>query len=103
MTGLELSNYFPAMEAELRSNLLTLGKVYCEAADRSPKTIGMRVARDGRFFDRLEAEKAFTVKTYDTALQWFSDNWPEGLDWPSGIERPAPRPFPVDEIAEVAQ
>lgn len=88
------------MEAELRSNLLTLGRLYCEAADRSPKTIGMRVAKDGRFFDRLEAEKAFTVKTYDTALQWFSDNWPVGVDWPVEVPRPERATASANEAAE---
>ncbi len=24
-------------------------------------------------------------------FQWFSDNWPVDLDWPSDIERPEPR------------
>ena len=25
-------------------------------------------------------------------MQWFSDNWPHGLDWPSDIPRPDPAP-----------
>ncbi len=40
-------------------------------------TIGMRVARDARFFDRLANGKGFTVKTYDAVVRWFSANWPD--------------------------
>lgn len=30
-----------------------------------------------------------TTGTFERAMQWFSDHWPEGMEWPDGIARPA--------------
>ncbi|WP_425152873.1 hypothetical protein [Candidatus Palauibacter sp.] len=31
-----------------------------------------------------------TVRTVHRVVQWLSDNWPEGLEWPADIPRPEP-------------
>ena len=33
---------------------------------------------------------AITTRRSDRILQWFSDNWPPGLEWPAATPRPAP-------------
>lgn len=76
------------MEAELKSNLLAVGALFASATGLAPSTVGMRVARDARFFDRLNDGKGFTVKTYDSVLCWFSENWPQGIAWPVDVPRP---------------
>ncbi len=89
------------MEIELNANLQTLAHAYAAASGLAISTIGMRAARDARFFDRLADGKGFTVKTYDTVMRWFLSNWPENVAWPDGIPRPlasaenSPPPFPA--------
>ncbi|MDM9619099.1 hypothetical protein [Rhizobium sp. S96] len=28
--------------------------------------------------------------TFERAMQWFSDNWPDDVAWPDDVSRPAP-------------
>lgn len=76
------------MEAELKANLIAVGAQFVSLTGLAQSTVGMRAARDARFFDRLNDGKGFTVKTYDSVLAWFSDHWPEGAQWPSEVPRP---------------
>jgi len=68
--------------------LLILAQTYGAHARRSEATISNQVTSNARLFDRLRAGKGCTVSTYNTALRWFADNWPEDLEWPSDIPRP---------------
>jgi hypothetical protein len=76
------------MESELKDNLRTVGGLFCSKTKLAPSTVWARAAKDARFLSRVESGKGFTVKTYDTAIRWFSDNWPADMDWPVGVERP---------------
>ncbi|WP_414146115.1 hypothetical protein [Acetobacter indonesiensis] len=33
---------------------------------------------------------SITIKSFERAMTWFSDNWPENQPWPDAIERPTP-------------
>ncbi|MGR3480675.1 hypothetical protein [Salipiger marinus] len=62
------------------------------AADRnwSVNTTSLRAAGKGTYVSDLKAGRVgMTVHRRDRILQWFSDNWPEDLEWPSDIPRPA--------------
>ncbi|MDE2905532.1 MAG: hypothetical protein OXQ28_05545 [Acidobacteriota bacterium] len=37
------------------------------------------------------AEGRVTIATAQRVTQWLSDHWPDDLDWPTDIPRPAPR------------
>lgn len=78
------------METELRDNLLELATRYAEAVGAELSTISQRALGDWRFFRRLqESETAsFTVRKYDTAVAWFAQRWPEGVEWPERVARP---------------
>ena len=76
------------MEEELKIILSTVGAAYAVHTKLAASTIWARAAKDARFLDRIESGQGFTVKTYDRAMQWFSDNWPEDAEWPAGVERP---------------
>lgn len=88
MTLLDISNILTGMEAELKAHILILAERFGAATGLAPATVAMRVARDARFFDRLNDGKGFTVKTYDNVLGWFSDHWPATAKWPSDVPRP---------------
>jgi hypothetical protein len=76
------------METELRSNLMLCAASYAEARKVSLSTLGRLAAGDWRFF-REDGGKTFTARKYDEVMIWFSEQWPEGLDWPTNVPRPA--------------
>ena len=79
------------MEAELRTNLLTLATAYASAMGMEMSTVAQRALGDWRFFQRLEEKDtaSFTIRKYDAAVGWFSSHWPEGVEWPSELAAPA--------------
>lgn len=79
------------MEQTLRSNLFAVAELYASANSMTLHNVAAVAARDYGFFSRLRrSEKAFTVRKYDQVMQWFSDHWPVRVEWPKGVERPAP-------------
>ncbi len=76
------------METVLRANLAALLAEYSLRAEATAAMVGRQALNDNTFFTRLGAGANFTVRTYDRLVQWFSDRWPEGLEWPRDIERP---------------
>ncbi len=51
-------------------------------------TIGTYAVNDGKIFTRWGHGGSCTLPTSERFLQWFSDNWPDDLGWPSDIPRP---------------
>lgn len=78
------------MEHELRNHLRQCAEAYAAARSLEIVTVARLAAKDWRFFDRLDDDKTFTIRKYDSVIQWFSANWPENTAWPSDIPRPAP-------------
>lgn len=77
------------METELRSNLMVCASAYAASRKLSLTTLGRLAAGDWRFFDRVtEGSTTFTARKYDEVIRWFSDNWPEGVEWPADVQRP---------------
>jgi hypothetical protein len=60
--------------------------------------VSFLVRGDGSFFKRLKDGSTCTLKTFRKSIQWFSDHWPEDLEWPEGI----PRPSKSEQKREVA-
>lgn len=77
------------MEAELVRHLLTLVQLFGERKGLAESTIGRHCVADGAFFPRLRAGSSLSVRKYDSIVLWFSENWPQGSDWPADIKRPA--------------
>lgn len=77
------------MEQELKSNLRRCAEIYAGVREISIPTLGRLAAGDWRFFERVEDdEKTFTARKYDEVIGWFSENWPDEVDWPSDVSRP---------------
>ena len=72
--------------------------MFAEHLGLSLSTVGRKAANHGAFFIRLESGRTITEARKDRVFQWFSDHWPEGLDWPPGI----PRPEPSSDLEEAA-
>jgi hypothetical protein len=85
---LDASNYLGRMEDELKANLRSVYDAFAAASKLKASTTWARAVGDARFMDRVSGGSTFTVKTYDNALRWFSENWPETAVWPAGVVRP---------------
>lgn len=53
-------------------------------------TVAVYAVNDGKFFDRIKAGGSCTLRTADRLTRYLSDNWPDDLEWPHDIPRPAP-------------
>jgi hypothetical protein len=63
---------------------------YGEARKLSAGRVSTLAFGDGTKLPHIFAGNAdLTTARYERTMQWFSDNWPEGAEWPSQIERPA--------------
>jgi len=79
------------------SDLITLAETLGSFLGKSEATISNYCAGHARFFSRLRDGKGCTVATFHAVSQWFSDQWPEDLEWPAEI--PRPRPSSPEEAA----
>lgn len=69
-------------------NIVTLSRIYADAHGISLKTVSSRVFSDQKKIAAIENGKDITIGRFNDALLWFSEKWPEGVDWPQGIPRP---------------
>lgn len=78
-------------------SLLMLARRYAEAEKLDLSTVSWRALGDTKKLAALESGRDIQVKRCDAAVQWFSDHWPAGTEWPRQIHRPRRRP--VKEVA----
>lgn len=77
------------MEEILRGHLKALALAYSSATGISLRAIGSRAMNYSYFFERVDNDKvSLTLRTYDKVVNWFSANWPDGIEWPAGVQRP---------------
>lgn len=72
-------------------HLLTLATIHAETINRSKFTIAYKAGINPQLFERISCGQDCTVRTYAKTMQWFSDHWPPGVEWPATIQRPSPR------------
>ncbi|NTT86893.1 hypothetical protein [Tabrizicola fusiformis] len=74
---------------DTKSALLTLSEAMAAHQGVTHFAISMRLFGKGDFFKRLSRPGAdCRTKTAALALEWFNQNWPADLEWPSSISRP---------------
>ncbi|MDO9416998.1 hypothetical protein [Pararhizobium sp.] len=69
-------------------HLITVADEYGRIAKVEEKTVSSRVFADSKKLGAIRAGADITVGRYNTALGWFSENWPDGAKWPHGVQRP---------------
>ncbi len=77
---------------------VTVAAAYRAVNPVSESRLGQLAAGNPIFYTRLRDGGSCTIRLYGRVLQWFSDNWPEGAEWPLGV----PRPAPASEAKEAA-
>lgn len=72
-----------------KEELFSLAELLSSFTDLKLSTIGTYAANDGKTFARWARGGSCTLPTSERILQWFSDNWPDDLTWPTEIPRPS--------------
>ena len=60
------------LESTLRTNLTRLIRGYAKAAGLETSSVCNYAYGDSRLMEKVESGSAFTVKTYDKLVQWFT-------------------------------
>ena len=88
------------------ADLQILCGLYRNATGRSESRISDLACANPYLFKRLRANKGCTIATYNRVLTWFSNHWPEEVQWPGDIPRPQRAEVPnrpLDERAAANQ
>ena len=73
----------------MHSQLLAVFDGYRAATELSASRVSTILFGSGARIDALrEGRSDVGTRTWERAMQWFSDHWPEAADWPEGVERP---------------
>jgi hypothetical protein len=67
--------------------ILTLARAYASAEGVELSTVSWRVFGDTKKLRALDEGGDLHTRRASAALAWFGENWPDGADWPQGIER----------------
>lgn len=70
------------------AHLLALADEFERVESIEDKTLSFRVFGDSKKLSALRAEADITTGRFNSAIQWFADNWPSGAVWPKGVQRP---------------
>ncbi len=89
------------MITNIEAQLLGLCGRYSTHFDITHWRFSFLARGDGQFFRRLRGGKSCTIKTTRVVLLWFSDHWPEGLEWPSDIPHLVPSASSVSVSAQL--
>lgn len=68
-------------------SLLRVARRYAEIERVPLSTVSSRALNDGKKLAALECGADINVKRMERALEWFSNNWPDG-EWPEDVSRP---------------
>lgn len=82
---------------KMRDQILVVADFYAARCGVGRKRVSTIVMNRGSKLDDIAEGGDLTTGIFERAMAWFSDNWPEGLDWPAGVPRP------VRSVAEAAE
>lgn len=79
-------------------SLFSVVEGFCRAEGVPESTVSWRVFNDGKRLAQVRAGADIGVRRLERAMQWLSDNWPDGAEWPETVARPKPQV--IQEAAE---
>ncbi len=71
--------------------LLKLADIYIKETGLKDQTLSYRMFGDSKKLTALRGDADITTGRFNSALVWFSKEWPSKARWPREIERPAPQ------------
>lgn len=87
----------PASCLSLKGALLAVATAYSTATGLQMKTVSWKAFGDSnRLPTMFETDADITTGRFESSMQWFSENWPEDAEWPTGSY---PRPSVKGPVA----
>lgn len=81
----------------LREQLILVSDEFGRARGIGRQRVSTIVLNRGSTLDLLaQGRSDLNTGTFERAMIWFSENWPDGAEWPAGV----PRPILQTEAAE---
>ncbi len=80
-------------------HLIRLSADYAQATGVETTTVSWRLFGDSKKLGAIIEGADIQVRRLERAIQWLSDQWPPGTEWPAGVVRPPAR---SDEGTEAA-
>lgn len=74
----------------LISKIIIVADAFCAARSLSRARVSTLIFNDGKTLGRLAGGGDLQTASYERAMVWFSNHWPEGAEWPADVPRPAP-------------
>ena len=74
----------------LTEQLIKTADRYCELARLSRSRVSTLIFGDGMRLEGIATGKDLNTRSFERAMAWFSDRWPEQAIWPEGVIRPEP-------------
>ena len=68
--------------------LVKLAQTFADHRGRKLSTVSTYAAGDGKFFKSISGTAGCTLERAARIVDWFSENWPDDLEWPRDIPRP---------------
>jgi hypothetical protein len=81
------------------AQLLALAREYGRVEQIPLTTVSTRVFDDGKKLAAIEAGADIRTRRFESAVRWFSDNWPAAAVWPQAVTRPDAARADVDVAA----
>lgn len=75
----------------LSDELLRVAEAYAAASNRTLAGVSGDVLGRGGKLREVAQGRDISVRRAESAIQWFSDHWPEDVEWPKDARRPPPR------------
>ena len=80
-----------------RNSVERLIVAFAAGDSRAETTVSRLASGSGQTLYRLRHGRDITTRRAERIIQWLSDHWPEGAEWPADIPRPTPNA--ADEAA----
>ena len=77
--------------------LVALCALFAESTGRSVSTVSRYATGSGETIARLRRGHTITTRRAERAFRFLSENWPEPIEWPADIPRPAVSRSMLDE------
>lgn len=72
----------------LVEQLISATEAYRVARGIRPSRVSVLLFNDGKRLPAILAGGDLHTASFERAMQWLSDNWPEGAEWPADVPRP---------------
>lgn len=70
--------------------LSIVAQAYAKATGKSLARTSTLIFNGGSRLTAIIEGGDLNTRSFEKAMGWFSENWPEAVDWPIGIQRPQP-------------